>query len=465
VSFQTISSDTINRDARWDAEFYGPDFGAIANALLAHGAVPLRQFVKQANRGLLPLYAASGAVRVINSVNVRDLEISQDRQSLVDHSYLANNPVAAVQPGDLMVTSTGIGTMGRIFCNLSEDTYFADGHITILRLYDPKIAPYLCAFLQSSVGRKQFIQRRRGSSRQVEIYPEDILSILVPPLEHLREQIVKDWLTAVQEIADARQAYPKAEKTILESVAWARIVESKAPNNFVSSMRDVRERSRLDPEFFAPRQHEIERALVKSGGLKFRELEDGYTKGVQPEGYAMDGGLTVIKSKDVLRTGINMTTCDHAHFHEVQDGHGIVAEGMLVMNMTGVGTLGRTSVVPKHSGTAVISVDVSGWSLRPGIVPVEYVSLFLNSPVGMAQTLRYQTGSSGQLHLYPEHVRNLWIFVKRDSAGSIVKEWHEELAVMIRSASKKQTHASARLDAIHARIASCVGLNPRLVRE
>lgn len=457
--------EAVKREARWDAEFYGANFAAIRDALLARGAVPLAQFVREANRGVGPAYDPDGSVRVINSVNVRDLEVSEDRQSRVTSTDLAGNPQAAVRTGDLMVTSTGIGTLGRVFCNLSDEVYFADGHITVVKLRNPALAPYLCAFLQSSLGRTQFIQRRRGSSRQVEIYPEDILSVLVPIFPDSQENISKQWCEAVNEVGKARALYPIAENAILKEFDWASIEQTHTPNHFVSSMNNCFDQNRLDPEFFSPRNARLEQRLIESGALRFREIERSYIKGVQPEAYSADGNVTVIKSKDVVRTGINIATCDRALASEIEVDQGVVKPRMLVVNMTGVGTLGRTSVIPEFNGSAVVSVDVSAWTIRPGTLPVEYLSLFLNSPIGMTQTVRYQTGSSGQLHLYPEQIRRLLIFVKRDSRGSIQQQWHENLASQVREASRLRLRGIARLQTVQSRFSRAVGLDPRIIRE
>lgn len=287
----------------------------------------------------------------------------------------------------------------------------------------------------------------------------------VPIFPDFQETISKQWREAVKEVAKARALYPTAEDAILKEFDWGSIKQTNTPNHFVSSMNDCFDQNRLDPEFFSPRNACLEQRLIQSGALRFREIEGSYIKGVQPEAYSTEGDVTVIKSKDVVRTGINMATCDRALANEIEVGQGMVKPGMLVMNMTGVGTLGRTSVVPEFNGAAVVSVDVSGWTIRPGTLPVEYVSLFLNSSIGMTQTVRYQTGSSGQLHLYPEQIRRLLIFVKRDSRGSIRREWHDNLASQVREASRLRLRGIARLQTVQARFSQAIGLDPRIIRE
>jgi hypothetical protein len=270
---------------------------------------------------------------------------------------------------------------------------------------------------------------------------------------------------AVEEVGRARSLYPKAERKLLDEVDWERIQRTKRPNHYRSTITAAFNQNRLDPEFFAPLKREIDRALTRSGSIRFRELEKSYLKGVQPSAYTADGNITVIKSKDVVRGGINIATCDRCAADDVEIDQGVVEEGMSAINMTGVGTLGRAAVIPESDDTAVLSVDVSGWSLDESTLPIEYVCLFLNSRVGMEQTLRYQTGSSGQLHIYPEHVRNLLVYVKRDANGRIDRSWHVELASQVRDSSRARISGMSRLRANQLKFANAVGLNPRIMRE
>lgn len=465
MAFGSTTAQELASAARWDPEFFDARYRAVSDALIRCGAQPLRTFVSNANRGTGPIYDPSGTVRVINSVNVRELELSNERQSRVTSSVLAASPSAAAKPGDLVVTSTGIGTLGRTFCIQGRDTLFADGHITILKLKNPAEGPFLSAFLQSPLGRIQYVQRRRGSSRQVEIYPEDILSVLIPPLASYRDGIAQEWIAAVEEVAQSCSIYPDAENSVLNAIGWKNIKSLDAPNHYTADITELARHRRFDAEFYSPRSAILETELLNRNAVHLRDFISGYVKGVQPAEYSHEGRVIVIKSKDVVKDGINLSTCDRAQPEHVDGEQGMVAEGMLLVNMTGVGTLGRAAVMRPSEVPAVVSVDVSAWSINPDIIPVEYIALFLNSAAGMAQTTRQQTGSSGQLHLYPGHIRDLLIYVKRTRSGIIDREWHEELAAKVKQAAIARTSADVRLRGIHNRIGELVGLNPRIYRE
>jgi hypothetical protein len=464
MSFHATLFSSLDSHHRWDPEYFGEEFSLLRSALVALGSRPLKDWVSGAARGVGPLYDPNGEVRVINSINVRELQISNERMSRVSRSQLDAFPMAVVRPFDIVITSTGIGTLGRAFCNVTEETFFADGHITVLRLKDPDAGPHICSFLQSPLGRAQFIQRRRGSSRQVEIYPEDILSVLVPPPLPRAEEIAAEWLSAVAEVAEASNLYPAAERELLDSLGWEELESDLGRNNYVLSLKSIVSAGRMDPEYYSMPNRLLEKRLSERNSVKLRECTSGYLKGIQPEAYDSEGSVVAIKTKDVTRAGISFGTCDRVRAEDIPDQGGTVCAGMLVMNMTGVGTLGRTAVVPEHEGRAVIAVDVSGWHIND-LLPVEYLALFLNSAAGMRQTLRFQTGSSGQLHIYPEHVRELSIYVRRNEDGSIDDEWHAGLAKLVTRSLEGRSRAYTHLDNIKTHWLDAAGIRPIILRE
>lgn len=95
--------------------------------------------------------------------------------------YLQREETAGVKKNDVLVNSTGDGTIGRVAVYNYDFPAVADGHITILRYKDPIIAWYVAAYLLSDDGQKQLYRYINGSSGQVEIYPQDIARIWVRP--------------------------------------------------------------------------------------------------------------------------------------------------------------------------------------------------------------------------------------------------------------------------------------------
>ena len=95
--------------------------------------------------------------------------------------YEKKKAKAGVEKNDVLVNSTGDGTIGRVAVFNYEFPAVVDGHITILRYKNPKYAWYVAAYLLSDSGQKQLYRYINGSSGQVEIYPQDIARVWVEP--------------------------------------------------------------------------------------------------------------------------------------------------------------------------------------------------------------------------------------------------------------------------------------------
>ena len=209
AEFSIVSLSEIGQIERWDAEFFGGTPKRMLAALERIGALPLSSFITNAQRGQAPAYDISGTVPVIRTVNVRDLGFSDARQEYVTETFLRSASKGGVEQYDILVTSTGVGTLGRVFCNLSNKKLFADGHITVLTPKPDVDYSFLTAVLQSLVGQVQLERWQRGSSGQIEIYPDDILQVRIPKLsESLQNRISALWRESVELVARSQKFYP-----------------------------------------------------------------------------------------------------------------------------------------------------------------------------------------------------------------------------------------------------------------
>jgi len=84
-----------------------------------------------------------------------------------------------IEPGDVLLNGTGVGTIGRAAPYLHNFKAIPDNHVTILRPRKGIDSVYLAVFLNSVAGRLQVEQRLRGSSGQIELYPNDIAEFTV----------------------------------------------------------------------------------------------------------------------------------------------------------------------------------------------------------------------------------------------------------------------------------------------
>jgi len=104
----------------------------------------------------------------------------------------------ATQFADVLINSTGDGTIGRVAVYNRAHPAVVDGHVTIVRFRNKELAWYAAAYLLSQEGQRQIYRYINGSSGQVEIYPQDIARIWIPKADDSKvNQIATQFQKAV----------------------------------------------------------------------------------------------------------------------------------------------------------------------------------------------------------------------------------------------------------------------------
>lgn len=148
---------------------------------------PLSQITTYLNRGISPKYIESGGVLVLNQKCVRDgrVDASKARRHDPTQRSVAGRLLEA---GDLLVNSTGVGTLGRVAQVLALDELtIVDSHVTVVRADPQQVSwNYLGVAL---LDRESEIEGLgEGSTGQTELSRVRLggLKLLVPP-EALRK--------------------------------------------------------------------------------------------------------------------------------------------------------------------------------------------------------------------------------------------------------------------------------------
>lgn len=323
-----------------------------------------------------------------------------------------------------------MGSAGRCFYYTGSETLVADGHITILPVSGAiEDGAYVCAYLQSPAGRQQLLRRHRGSSRQIEIYPADFLTIAIPSTsEEVRRKIGRAWLSATEDIERAQKSIREAEG-LIEALVGAAPPELSDVHATVweESLTRLGVGRRLDPEHALPDVRALRSAIQQCGSRPLNALITECSKGVQASSYDENGSIRVVKSKDVTFPEIDLVGCERS----ADEGWVEFLEpGDLLLNLTGEGTLGRAGVMPdvrESDPKTVAAVDVSILKIDRSQAFPEYIALFLNSWMGRRQTVALQTGSSGQQHLYPAHFGSVDVPMRVNIDGSSDLEWQDKV--------------------------------------
>jgi hypothetical protein len=215
---------------------------------------------------------------------------------------------------------------------------------------------------------------------------------------------------------------------------------------------------RIDAEFATPTIRRIEAGIQRAGGRTLASLATRVRRGVQPEAYAEDGSVLVLKSKDVNYPDMNLAGCERTDGDEWPV---VLRGGELVLNSTGEGTLGRSGVVPPRGDdddTLIPAVDLYVLDVDQKVALPEYVAVFLNSVIGRRLTSSIQTGSSGQQHIYPSHFAQLPILVPTKRGGTPDLEWQRNLVALSQGRVTALTAARKLADELDAFFIDVIGV-------
>jgi len=169
-------------------------------------AVPLAECCGVISRGKAPTYVARSPLRAIGQRCVRwegfNAEVSRPHAATVVSGMLF------AQPDDVLINSTGTGTLGRV-CQFDgpPNRFIVDGHVTLLRPNSNARAEFLSAWL-SSPRTQRVIEVRcvTGSTNQIELDRTKLAALEIPLPNCSVQESVAQALKASDELLRAMAA-------------------------------------------------------------------------------------------------------------------------------------------------------------------------------------------------------------------------------------------------------------------
>jgi type I restriction enzyme S subunit len=137
---------------------------------------PLRTAVKSVARGVAPKYVDDDkSPLVLNQRCVRNGRVELSSARRMQSRNVSPDRVA--MPGDILVNSTGTGTLGRV-ARWNGDAIFVDGHVSVVRPDPEKYPPTALAYLLLS-SQLEIEDLAEGSTGQTELSPKRLLDFHV----------------------------------------------------------------------------------------------------------------------------------------------------------------------------------------------------------------------------------------------------------------------------------------------
>ena len=390
---------------RFDAEYHSKPFIDNVAYLKGLGSITtLGTLFKSIQRGGQPKYSPKGTVKVLRSANVGFMTFNDTRQEYVTQESFNKSIRGQVKTNDVLITSTGVGTLGRTSIWYDKTNAFCDGHITILR--NTNVNPYfITVYLNSKYGLLQFAQNYRGSSGQIEIYPYDLSKFVIPTfLFKYQEEIGNYLIESFKQQEKSHTLYHQAEALLTKELQLDKL---QLPKNkwYTAQYSEVVDDGRMDSEYFSPVVKKIlEADFLKGsftiGGLFY--IVRGYT----PKSY-YTMGVPMVKTKSVRTPVIDKKRIeDYANSNESLT---LTQENDLILAAMGVGSLGRTSFITQDDSG--VAIDGTLRIFRKKDENLKYVEiptmLFLSTEIGQKLIYRGIVGSTGIISVTDDYLAKI----------------------------------------------------------
>lgn len=224
-----VLSTTVTKDktVRWDCKYWNYEMHLKTVDMLNSGAKKIKDInTIETHRGRSPkpsLYVDSSdgyAVVIKAGSNITQFgDISIDQADWIEKQTYDDMPGDyKLQEGDVLLSSTGDGTLGKCAVWNQQQEAVADSHITIIRPKVEIVDPYYLAdFLRAGFGKDQIQCLYTGGTGLIELTVEQVDRVVVPLLDSLVEQ-----RRLSSELRNAEQQYQSTIQEANEAIAAAK---------------------------------------------------------------------------------------------------------------------------------------------------------------------------------------------------------------------------------------------------
>lgn len=388
--------DTINyaeiRPDRFDAEFFQPIYKGNIRKLTSFGdSFQLGDLFLIIDRGEKADYIETGNIPVLRSVNIRDLSFNDQRQEYVSREYYDKKAKGQIHKGDILITSTGTGTLGRTSIWYKDTPAFNVPENSFLRSPIGVNPYFVAAFLSTQYGVLQLFQNQRGSSGQLHLYPVDIRRIIIPKfLFDYQDEIGSYLIEAFRLDEQSHSLYHQAETLLAKEL---QLDQLKLPNKkwYTTRYCEVVGNGRCDGEYYQPKYKQLMEHLSKFKCKALGSLCD-FNKGFEIGSSSYkDHGKLFMRVSNISENGIHLGNSDKYlsdfDFHRLKLFQ--IEKGDVLC--TKDGTIAMCYVIDEDI-EGIFSSGIVKLSLNEEI-PTEYLAIVINSVFGKMQANRDCSGA------------------------------------------------------------------------
>ena len=377
------------------------------------------------SRGKSPKYSEERKYPVFaQKCNLYDGDISLEKARFLDPETIIKwSDEYKLIDGDILVNSTGTGTVGRtrlFHSDVLGDYPFVvpDSHVSVVRTFEEIESKFVLAFLSSDYGQTYIEDNLAGSTNQKELYI-GILDNMLFPLPPQEEQLrivtaIDKWFSLINVLESAKGdlqiSIAQAKSKILDLAIHGKLV-SQDPNDEPA----IELLKRINPQFTPCDNAHCPYDIPENWyWCKLIDLCSFLSRGKSPT-YSEERKYPVFAQKcNLYGGGISL---DQARFLDPNtlskwpDEYKL-RDGDVLVNSTGTGTVGRTRLFQSDClGSFPFVVPDSHVSVIRTVSDIDsdYIYSIMSSRYGQEYIEDNLAGSTNQKELYIGVLENMLI--------------------------------------------------------
>ncbi len=398
------------------AQTYRPEITKAKEKIKSLPWVFLQSVCKRPIRqGKSPSYADDAGLLCIKPKNTNEMIVSLEELSYIQPASKDEVAGQRLQKGDIVITRSGSGTIGRASIFLSDKEVYTNDHLFIVRT-DTADSHYTCAFLNTYWGHRLLEAGISGSTGQLNLSNEHIKSITLFTPAELAQKYIGDKVRQAERL----RAWAKLAETQVNQYHH-KLVPQQTGLNFAKRVRVVsiaRMSERLDAHFYPGVVDEylrLHQGKFKQLGKLCVNIYNGQT---QPETDSSNSckQITVTNLSSSFLGGIPRDVEAPGKQEKF-----LKAYDILMCNAAHNKTYIGKDLTFVHSEVPILpSTEVMTIRVDRNQVPSSYVRAYLLTKLGYVQIQSTIRGITA--HSYPDDMALLDIYVP-DVADKDKEEW------------------------------------------
>jgi len=348
------------------------------------------------SRGTAPVYVENSTVLAIGQRCVREFGLQPEEARFHDQRSMTR--VLKACKGDVLLNSTGTGTIGRSCIFNADGTYIIDGHVTLLRSDPDQLdGRWLNALLQSPQGQLHLeTQCYSGSTNQVELSKERLSATSIPLPSLSEQRRIAEILDTIDEAIQKTEVLISKLKAMKQGLLHDLLTRGLDKNGKLRDPKTHPEQFKDSPLGRIPKEWHT----TKLAKLVIR-AEYGISVSLED-----DSGIPVLRMNNLVAGEVDLSELKYSKSREASN---------LLLNPRDV-LFNRTNSMDHVGRTAIWRGKLERISFASYLVRIvpdcsklvpEYLNMWLNSQSTQVLIRKYATPSVHQVNINPTNLQKV----------------------------------------------------------